>query len=116
MSMLQEFARPCVLMEKKRTPDGEGGWITEWTEGAEFSNYMAVETSVEARIAAKQGVTSIYTALVDRNFPIEYNDAFKDVSSGKTFRVTSNPEEKYTPKSASISLKYFTAEQWELPT
>ena len=36
MSLLTDFAVPCVLMEKRRVPDGAGGYITTWEEGAEF--------------------------------------------------------------------------------
>lgn len=115
MSLLDDFARNCILMEKKRTPSLEGGWTTEWVEGAAFKNYQALDTSMEARRAQKEGVTSLYSALVDKDFPIEYNDYFKDVELGETFRVTSNPSEKQSPKSASFSLKFFTAEKKALP-
>lgn len=114
MSLLDDFARTCVLMEKKRVPDGAGGWLTEWTEGAEFTNYQSLDTSLEARVAEKEGVTSLYSALVDKDFPIEYNDVFRDTATGQTYRVTSNPEEKIAPKSSTLPLKYFTAEKWEL--
>lgn len=116
MSLLDDFARKCVLMEKTRQPDGEGGWLpTVWTEGAEFVNYQALDTSMEARIAEKQGVTSVYSILVDTEVPIEYGDYFKDLGAGLTYRVTSRPSEKQAPKSASFSLKYFTAERKDLP-
>lgn len=115
MSLLDDFARTCVVMEKTRQPDGAGGYIVEWTEGAEFTNYQALDTSMEARRAEKEGVTSLYSALVRSDFPVEYNDYFKDKTTGITYRVTSNPEEKVAPKSASFSLKYFTAERKELP-
>lgn len=115
MSLLNDFARPCVLMEKHREPDGAGGYITTWTEGAAFSNYQALDTSMEARRAEKEGVTSVYSALVDKAVPVEYGDYFRDTETGTTYRVTSNPEEKQAPRSASFSLKYFTAERKELP-
>lgn len=114
MSLLDDFAHTCVLMEKKRVPDGAGGWLTEWTEGAEFTNYQSLDSSLEARVAEKEGVTSLYSALVDKDFPIEYNDVFRDTATGQTYRVTSNPEEKIAPKSSTLPLKYFTAEKWEL--
>lgn len=118
MSLLDDFARPCVLLEKTRKPDGEGGYTVEWTDGAEFMNYQALDTSMEARRAEKEGVTSLYSALVDKSLPIEYNDYFRDTSTGNTYRVTSNPEEREAPKSAGPvirKLKYFTAERKELP-
>ena len=115
MSLLNDFARPCVLMEKTRVEDGESGYIIDWKDGVSFQNYQALDTSMEARRAEKEGVTSVYSALVDKALPIEYGDYFKDTETGLTYRVTSNPSEKESPKSATFSLKYFTAERKELP-
>lgn len=119
MSLLEDFARTCVLLENTCKPDSEGGYTTEWTEGAEFMNYQAFDNSMEARRAEKEGVTRLYSALVDKSVPIGYNDYFKDMDTGETYRVTSNPEEKEAPKFASPTiskLKYFTAEKRALPS
>ena len=62
------------------------------------------------------GVTSVYSALVDKDVPIEYGDDFKEKESGTVYRVTSHPDEKQAPKSASFTLKFFTAERAVLPT
>ena len=115
MSLLDDFARKCVLMDKSRVSDGEGGYTTSWTEGAEFTNYQALDTSMEARRAEKEGVTSLYSALVDINFPIDYYDYFKDLDTQQTYRVTSEPKEKQAPKSSTLKVKYFTAERKALP-
>ena len=115
MSLLNDFARTCVLMEKTRVEDGEGGYTLDWKDGVSFLNYQALDTSMEARRAEKEGVTSVYSALVDKALPIEYEDYFKDTETGLTYRVTSNPSEKESPKSATFTLKYFTAERKELP-
>lgn len=119
MSLLDDFAKTCVIMDKHRVSDGEGGYEMNWTEGATFKNYQVRDTSMEARRAEAQGVTSVYSALVDKDVPIEYGDFFKDTESGLTYRVTSNPEEKQAPESASPrirNLKFFTAERKDLPT
>lgn len=118
MSLLDDFAATCIIMEKRRISDGEGGYSIEWTDGVTFKNYQARDTSMEARRAEAQGVTSVYSALVDKAVPIEYNDFFKDTETGLTYRVTSNPEEKKAPESASpfiAKLKFFTAERKDLP-
>ncbi len=116
MSLLDDFARPCVLMDKIRTPDGEGGYITSWQPGVEFDNYRALDTSMEARIAERQGVKSLYSALVRKDVPIEYNDYFRDLTTGQVYRVTSDPTDKPAPPSSTFDLKYFTAERTALPT
>ena len=115
MSLLDDFARSCVIMDKVRQPDGAGGYITTWQDGAEFVNYQAMDTSMEARRAEKEGVTSVYSVLVRKDVPIEYGDFFKDLENGNTYRVTSRPEEKEAPRSSTLPLKYFTAERKELP-
>ena len=116
MSLLNDFGKICVFKEKTRTPDGEGGYYIEWTDGAEFTSYQSLDTSMEARAAEKQGVTSVYSALVDKSVPIEYGDYFKEKESGRVYRVTSHPDEKQAPKSASFTLRFFTAEGEVLPT
>lgn len=68
MSLLDDFARPCVLLEKSRTPDGAGGYVTIWTDGVEFANYQMLDTSMEARRAEKEGVTSVYSVLVQKPY------------------------------------------------
>ena len=116
MSLLDEFARPCILLEKTRIPDGEGGYTTIWKDGAEFTNHQALDTSMEARRAEQQGVTNVYSALVDKSVPIEYGDVFRDVETGDTYRVTSDPRDKQAPRSASQQLQFFTAEAFSLPS
>ena len=61
-------------------------------------------------------MTSLYSVLVDKAVPIEYNDVFKNKTTGETYRVTSNTKDKQAPKSSTVPLKYFTAERWALTT
>ena len=71
MSLLDYYLNnTCVLMEKKRTPDGEGGWATEWAQGAEFDAAIILDTSMQSRIAEKEGVTSVYTITTRRANPL----------------------------------------------
>lgn len=117
MSLLNDFGAECVLLEKKRTPDGEGGFLVTWFDGITFVNHSALDSTMQARIAEAQGVSSVYTVLVDKNVPIEYGDYYRDKNTGETYRVTSRPQEKEAPKSASAllrSMKSFTAERKEL--
>lgn len=61
MSLINEFLQDCILMDKKRTSDGEGGFITEWVEGAKIQAAIVRDTSMSARVAEKEGVTATYT-------------------------------------------------------
>ena len=101
MSLLNDAMTKCVFLDKKKTSDGQGGYINTWTEGAEFQAAVTFDTSIEARTAEKQGVTNLYTVSTRKAITLDYHDVFKRLSDGKIFRVTSDGDDKATPESAS---------------
>lgn len=115
MNLIEDFKTPCVMLEKKRIPDGEGGFITSWAEGAEFDATVVFDSSLEARTAEQQGVSSLYTVTTAKNAKLEYHDVFKRLSDGKIFRVTSDGDDKQTPERATFQFAQVTAEEWSLP-
>lgn len=115
MSLLSEAMEPCTILNKVTESDGYGGYITTWREGAVFDAAITFDTSLEARTAEKQGVTSLYTVTVSRAMMLEYHDVFRRQSDGKIFRVTSDGDDSYTPRSATLDMRQVTAEEWELP-
>ena len=114
MSLLDDFAVNCVLMEKTRVPDGRGGLIAVWTEGAEFSAAITYDPSVQAKVAESQGVKDLITVTTARTLTLEYHDVFKRVSDGQTFRVTSKGENRATPRSAGLDMRQVSAEEYSL--
>ena len=113
MSLLTQAMEDVVLMEKKREPDGEGGFLPAvWVDGASFKAAITFNSSMEARTAEKQGVTSLYTVTVPLNCKLEYHDSFKRLRDGKVFRVTSDGDDKITPTSASFQFAQVTAEEY----
>lgn len=116
MSMIEESMEPVCSMEKTRTPDGEGGFITAWVEGVEFQASITFDTSIQARVADKQGVSSLYTVTTAKNAALEYHDVIKRLRDGKIFRVTSDGDDKQTPPRAMFG-QYLqvAAEEWVIP-
>lgn len=112
MSLLTQAMEDVVLMEKKRDPDGEGGFTTGWAGGVQFKAAISFDSSMEARSAEKQGVTSLYTITVPMNCKLEYHDTLKRLRDGKVFRVTSDGDDKITPTSASFQFIQVTAEEY----
>ena len=66
MALFEDFKTECVLMEKTRTLDDEGGSTTEWDEGASFMAAVVFNNSLEARSAEKKGVTNLYTVTTEK--------------------------------------------------
>lgn len=114
MSLLESAMTECVLYDRRRVPDGEGGYVVNYVENAHFMAAISFDSSMEARIAEKSGVTSVYTVTLDKSVPIEYHDLFKRLSDGKIFRVTSDGGDKKTPPSASFQVQQVTAEEWSI--
>ena len=116
MSLLSEAMEQCVFLNKSKVPDGYGGYKTEWTDGATFDAAIVFDTSMEARVGEKQGVTSLYTVTTSRALTLEYHDVFRRVSDSKIFRVTSDGDDKKTPKSTRLDMRQVTAEEFTLPS
>lgn len=114
MSLLSEAMEKCIMLDKTTTSDGYGGYIIDWKEGAEFQAAIVLDSSMQARIAEQQGVTALYTITTKKNINLQYHDVFKRVEDGKIFRVTSDGDDKHTPKSANLDMRQVSAEEWNL--
>jgi hypothetical protein len=114
MSLFEEFMTPCVLVEKTRTPDGEGGFVTEWNETVEFNAAIVHDGTTAARVAEHEGMSSTYTITSAKNAPLEFHDVVKRISDGKYFRVTSDGTDEQTPDVATFSFSQVSAEEWQL--
>lgn len=114
MSLIDVMMEPCVMLDRRTVPDGMGGFVHEWVDGAEFRAAVIKNNSLEGRVAEKQGVTELYTVTVDKGLTLMYHDVFRRVSDGQVFRVTSNIRDSETPSVATFQIGQVTAERWEL--
>ena len=113
--LIDDFTSPCVMIDRHTSSDGEGGIITTWEEGAPIEAAITFDTSMESRIADRQGVTSRYTVTAKKTLVLQYHDVFKRIKDGKIFRVTSDGDDKFAPVSATLDMRQVTAEEWSLP-
>lgn len=115
MSLLSEKTEPCAYINKAIVPDGEGGMVTTWTDGAQFNAAIRLDSSMQARIGAVAGVTALYTVITPRVVNLQFHDVIKRLSDGKIFRITSDGDDKKTPESAMLDMRSVSAEEWRLP-
>lgn len=116
MSLIDTMKTPCTMIDKRTVPDGQGGTVPAWVDGAEFEAAIVKDSSMQARIAEKQGVTEVYTVTTGKNVQLDYHDVFRRESDGAIFRVTSNITDSKTPSVAAFSFGQVTAEKWVLPS
>ena len=114
MSLLDDAMEPCVILDKTTQKDGYGGIQTVYVNGAEFLAAIVFDNSMQARAAAVQGVTDLYTITTRKNVVLQYHDVFRRLKDGKVFRVTSDGDDKATPASASLDMRVVSAEEYEV--
>lgn len=114
MSLVENMMDACVIMNKAKVADGEGGFYTEWTEGAEISVAITHDGSINAMLAEREGVTSTYTLTTHKENALEYGDVIKRKKDGRIFRVTSEKGDQESPAVSSLNMAQVRGEKWEL--
>ena len=112
MSLMSAAMTECAFLDKNTVPDGFGGHISNYTEGARFKAAIVLESSIQARIAEVQGVRGMYRVTVPKNVRVDYNDVFIRLSDGKKFRNVSK-DDLSTPDAATFNVRVFNAEEWD---
>ena len=110
MSLIDEYMTDCHIMDKTTEPDGMGGIKTTWKPGAPIKAAITYNTSMEAMIGQKQGVTSLYQITTAKNIVLRYGDVITRDKDGKIFRATNPSDDNATPKSASLNMRVVNAE------
>ncbi len=113
--LIDAYKEGCVLLNKITTADGYGGYDTVWQDGAKFEAAITLDTSTQARVAEKQGVTALYTVTTTTALNLQYHDVFRRERDGKIFRVTSDGDDKRTPRGVgALDMRQVSAEEWRL--
>lgn len=114
--LVENFMEDCVMLEKRRIPDGQGGFTTKWSDGPSFQASIVKDKTLEARVAEKQGVTEVYTVTTAAGIGLDFHDVFRRARDGTVFRATSNASDSRPPKVATFDFEQVFAERWEIPT
>lgn len=115
MSLLSESMENCIMMDKRTSLDEYGGFVTEYVPGAEFQCAVVRDTSINAKVAEKQGVKDVYTITTPKVLKLSFGDVFKRLSDNKAFKVTTNSDDRKTPASATLNMRQVSAEEYVLP-
>lgn len=115
LSLIDSMMEECRILNHIRTDDPYGSSVDYWTEGSKFDAAIIKNTTTEATVAEKQGITEIFTVVTKKGFVLDYHDVFRRVSDGQIFRITSNVKDSEAPEASSVKIAKVTAEKWVLP-
>lgn len=113
--MMQSYAEKFCVMERRYEPDGEGGNITRWIDGMEFTAYTAHDTTILAQQAEGEQKASTFTFLIPAAMHLNYPDVVKRLADGETFQVTTDSNDLKTPATSSMGVHAVKARKWVLP-
>lgn len=103
------------ILQENSTPDGLGGFVTEWTVKGRTQGKLTLGSAKEITQAKAEGLREVYTiALVDP-CEVTYNDCLKEISTGDIYRITTDPAANRTPPKAKYRLCFANAVKIELP-
>lgn len=108
---IQDYLTGCVFLNPAVMPDGYGGYITTWTEGAPFDAVITENSTTEAVVAGIAHKTTFYGVKVERNVPLQFHSVFKRVKDGKVFRIRV-ADSMNTPTFSPMDLKQLEAEEY----
>ena len=115
LSLLDSMMEKCRILNHVRTDDPYGSYTETWTDGATFDATIIKNSTTEAMIAEKQGISELFTIVTKRSFKLDFHDVFKRISDGQVFRVTSNATDSEAPDVSSVQIAKVTAEKWVIP-
>lgn len=116
MSLLESMMTDCTMLDRTTVSDGVFGFTTAYVDGAHFRATIIKDSSIEARVAEKQGVSEVYTVVTAKGTALQYHDAFRRESDGQVFRVTSIQRDSEAPEASSVQIGKVSAERWEIPS
>lgn len=102
------------MLTRTSEPDGRGGFIVTWKDGASIDAAITYDSSIEARTAEAQGVKALYTVTTEKKTTLLFHDVIRRESDKKIFRITSDGNDNKTPASAGLNMRQVSAEEWAL--
>lgn len=104
---LTDFNEVLNYVEKKKVPDGLGGWTTEYVKGAEFFGVFQRQGTSEQILATQRGLNEAWVLIVNKNIDLNLNDIIE--YNGDRFRIATN--ELTSPKVSTIKVNQYQAER-----
>ena len=114
MSLLEDAYEDFTVINKIVESDGYGGTTTVWKDGAPIKGAIVYDSSTQMKVAQAAGVTAAYTFTVRKDIELDYHTVLRREKDKKIFRLTTNSDDKKTPKTAGLNMRQYSAEEWRL--
>lgn len=114
-TIMKDYQKSLVMLDRRTVPDGYGGFTVEWQEGAPFTAVVTQPRSGNADIAQAITEKNTYTVVTATNITLNKDDYFRSVADGRNFRVMNSNTDRLAPDDSELQMRVTTAEEVELP-
>jgi len=108
---MEDFYEAMCVVDKVSVPDGGGGFVWEWQDGAPFEGRIKLDSSTQMQIAQKNGIRAVYNLTVHKGIPLETGDLIKRMRDDAVFKVTADPSDRQTPSMSTLDAKSVSMER-----
>lgn len=116
LSLIESMMEDFVFLNKVKVDDPVGGYKDDYQDGVTFKAAVIKNSTTEAQIAEKNGISEIFTIVTDKSMVLEFHDVLRRVSDGEIFRITSRAVDSQAPEASTVPIAKVSAERWVLPT
>ena len=110
MSLLTDSMESFCMMDRTSAPDGYGGLIQSWVDGAEFLAAIDLPDSSVADIADKLTERINCNVITGRAISLSVNDYVKRKRDGRLFHILQSGDDRGAPPISSIDARSHKAE------
>ncbi len=100
---MEDFYEAMCVVNKVSVPDGGGGFVWEWQDGAPFDGRIKLDASTQMQIAQQSGVKAVYNLTTRKSIPLETGALVKRMKDGAVFKVTADPADRQTPALSDLN-------------
>lgn len=113
---LEDFlTEELCIMDKISHPDGFGGIVYTWQEGASFYGKAIRKQGDTLLVAQQQGARETYSITTKAQVQLERGSHVKRMTDGATMRIITDPEDGTPPGISDMRFVYVLAERVSLP-
>ena len=112
---LKDYFKKLNFVEYKRVPDGFGGWVADWSIGAEFDGLITLASDTVQNTEALRGnLAKQYRLSVPVGTPLKKGDkvAFDFLRNGVTEYAEITNDGVIPPTQATEQFLLFDAQEW----
>lgn len=114
--MLEDFLdEELCIMDKISQPDGFGGIIYLWQEGAAFAGKSLRKRGDTLLVAQQQGARETYSITTKAQVQLERGTHVRRLKDGATMRIITDPQDGTPPGTSDMKFVYVLAERVSLP-